>query len=201
MFEDIIVVSLVPEEQVDGKKWGSTVRMWVPEDLSSLVVISALSRCECNAYVSRKSQRDSVAENFKATETIVRQRSCTYAPREAGEGAQALANARAHWLPSSPSSYSFSLSSLFFFSLLTEETASRWRRAKTHREDAVFLVREARMKEKRKKNLHDEGAPCRVKAKGVARCSAPPLVGTKRVHWFYEYSPDLAFGRERDVDN
>lgn len=87
----------------------------------SLVVtgVVVLSRCERNAYESRESQRGSVAENFKATETIVRQCSCTYAPREAGEGAQALANARGHPFDylRALDSYFFSLSSLFYLSL------------------------------------------------------------------------------------
>lgn len=61
----------------------------------SLVVIGVLSRCERDAYERRESQRSRAAENFKATKTIVQQRSRAYAAREAGEGAQALASERA----------------------------------------------------------------------------------------------------------
>lgn len=100
---DIIIISLVSEErvreQVGRKSEGGhgcvLTSMRAPGPIS-LFVIGALSRCERNAYEPWESQQGSVAENFKATETIVRQRSRMYAAREAGEGAQALANARAH---------------------------------------------------------------------------------------------------------
>jgi len=93
----------------------------------SPVVIGVLSRYERNAYELQENQRSCAAENFKATKTIVRQRSRAYAFREAAEGAQTLANARAP-IPL----ITFELLMLFllfsFFiipSFLAEETESR----------------------------------------------------------------------------
>lgn len=152
----------------------------------SLVIIDVAGRrsFSANATHSKRPTQGERAgmENFKATETIVRQRSLPCVCTSRGEGTQALANVRAHpfdYLRASPAPFLFLWGTLSLF--------QREERREPMGNDENTPERRIRFSLCAKKtHLHDEEASRRVKA--MRRASR-----WNGVHWFYEHSFDLAF--------